>query len=125
VARGWREELDTVLAFHNRNNPIGHIVKHELVTGDVVETLPEYLVRHPETILALAYFDLDLYAPTRASLEMILPHVPRGGIIVFDELNSRDFPGETRAMREVLELRECKLRRFELEPSATYIILGS
>lgn len=95
------------------------------MAGDVVETLPEYLDRHPETIVALAYFDLDLYAPTRASLEMVLPHVPRGGILVFDELNSREFPGETRAFREVLNLRDCTLRRFPLEPSPTYVILGS
>ena len=93
--------------------------------GDVVETLPEYLNRHPETIVALAYFDLDLYAPTRASLEMILPHVPRGGILVFDELNSREFPGETRAVREVLDLTGCTLRRFALAPTPTYVILGS
>lgn len=91
----------------------------------MVKTLPEYLSRHPEMVVALAYFDLDLYAPTRASLEAILPHVPRGGILVFDELNSREFPGETRAVREVLDLRDCTLRRFALEPSPTYIVLGS
>lgn len=125
VVRGWRQHLDGILNFHNRNNPIGHIPKHELVPGDVVETLPEYLNRHPETIVALAYFDLDLYAPTRASLEMILPHIPRGGILVFDELNSREFPGETRAVREVLDLTGCTLRRFALAPTPTYVILGS
>lgn len=125
VVQGWREHLDGILDFHNRNNPIGHIPKHEVVPGDVVETLPVYLDRHPETIVALAYFDLDLYAPTRASLEMILPHVPRGGILVFDELNSREFPGETRAVREVIDLTGCTLRRFSLEPSPTYVILGS
>lgn len=125
VVHGWREHLNAILDFHNQNNPIGHISKHELVAGDVVETLPEYLGRHPETIVALAYFDLDLYEPTRASLEMILPHVPRGGILVFDELNTRHFPGETRAVREVLDLTGCTLRRFSLEPSPTYVILGS
>ena len=125
VAQGWRETLDGILEFHNWNNPISHIPKHELVAGDVVKTLPEYLSRHPEMVVALAYFDLDLYAPTRASLEAILPHVPRGGILVFDELNSREFPGETRAVREVLDLRDCTLRRFALEPSPTYIVLGS
>lgn len=125
VVPGWRDQLDGLLTFHNQNNPIGHILKHELVTGDVTESVPAYLEANPETVVALAYFDLDLYAPTRTSLELILPHMPLGSVLVFDELNSRDFPGETRAVREVLELRASTFRRFPLEPSPTYVILGS
>ncbi len=50
---------------------------------------------NPQTIIALAYFDLALYEPTRKCLEAIRPHLVRGSILAMDELNSRDFPGET------------------------------
>jgi hypothetical protein len=34
---------------------------------------------------ALAYFDLDLYEPTRAVLEQIRPYLTKGSIVAFDE----------------------------------------
>ncbi len=36
-------------------------------------------------IFSLAYFDMDLYMPTIKGLEAIDKHIPKGGLIVFDE----------------------------------------
>jgi hypothetical protein len=38
---------------------MGHIRKNELVAGDATQTIRSYLDENPETIVALAYFDMQ------------------------------------------------------------------
>ncbi len=123
VSKGWETELDEILSFHNQNAPIPHKKKFELVKGDATKTLKTYLEKNPETIIALAYFDFDLYEPTKKCLELILPYMTKGSIIAFDELNCSDYPGETIALREVLTMRDYKLNRDPNSPLTSYIVL--
>jgi hypothetical protein len=123
VTRDWKTELEAILDFHEQNAPIPHKKKFELVQGDANRTLPEYLDRHPETIIALAYFDFDLYAPTKSCLEAILPFLTKGSIVAFDELNCPEFPGETIAVREVLGLDKYAIRRDPNNPLTSYLII--
>lgn len=123
VGSGYEETLGELLTAHEQQAPLSHICKHELVKGDVQQTLERYLTAHPETIVALAYFDLDLYEPTRYCLERVLPLMPRGAIIGFDELNYERFPGETRALKEVLSLRQLRLERLPCNPLTSFAVL--
>lgn len=123
VTANWVEELETILDFHNQNAPIAHKKKHELVRGDATATLPAYLAAHPETIIALAYFDFDLYEPTRDCLKAIRPHLTKGSVLAFDELNMPEFPGETIAVREVLGLDRYALRRDPLSPMTSFMVV--
>lgn len=123
VSPGWKERLEQILAFHEGNAPIPHKRKFELVQGDATKTLPEYLERQPETIVALAYFDFDLYQPTRDCLEMLRPYLTRGSVIAFDELNCPEFPGETLAVREVLGLSRYAIRRNPDNPLTSYLVI--
>jgi hypothetical protein len=93
------------------------------VQGDATITLPAYLKAHPETLVALAYFDFDLYAPTKACLEAILPHLTKGSVLAFDELNCREFPGETIAVREVLGLAKYAIRRDPSNSLVSYLVI--
>jgi hypothetical protein len=111
VTEGYDDYLREVLDCHEQESPIAHIPKYEVVKGDVLETFPRYLEAHPETIVALAYFDLDLYEPTSATLQAIRPYLTRGSVIGFEQLNCPHFPGETRAVREVLGLENLRLER--------------
>ena len=108
--------------YHNNNSPIAHKKKHELVQGDATHELPAYLDRNPQTIIALAYFDFDIYEPTKVCLEAILPYLTRGSIIAFDELNVPEFPGETVALREVLGSSKYAIRRDSSAPLTSYIV---
>lgn len=101
VSADYRRYLEELLLVHEKLNVLGTVRKHELVEGDVVETVPRYLKHHPETVVALAYFDLALYLPTKACLEALKPHLVPGSILVMDEFNYPEAPGETRAFREV------------------------
>ena len=123
VVENWQDELEDILDFHTQNAPIPHKKKHELVKGDATATLPQYLKDHPETIVALAYFDFDLYQPTRDCLEAIIPHLTKGSILAFDELNTPEFPGETIAVREVLGLAHGAIRRDPNNPLTSYVVI--
>lgn len=123
VAENWVEELEGILEFHNQNAPVPQKTKYQLVQGNATLTLPEYLQKQPETIVALAYFDFDLYQPTRDCLEAILPHLTKGSVLAFDELNMPEFPGETLAVREVLGLSRYAIRRDPSNPMNSYIVV--
>ena len=115
--------LEQLLKTHESLAPRSHIQKFELVKGDVVQTLPQYLERRPETIIALAYFDLDLYQPTKTCLELIRHRLAKGSILAFDELNMEAFPGETIAALEVLGLKDHKLIRDPIVPHQSYMVM--
>ena len=123
VADDYELYLDKVLAYHESESPISHLKKYELVKGDASVTLEKYLKQHPETIVALAYFDFDIYEPTKRCLELIKGRLGKGSIIGFDELNFSEFPGETIAFDEVLGIQNYRIVRSPLTPLPSYIII--
>ncbi|HUK25566.1 MAG TPA: hypothetical protein VLV49_13375 [Terriglobales bacterium] len=123
VSPGYERYLEGILDYHEQESPLSHIKKYALVKGDVAVTVPRYLKDHPETIIALAYFDMDLYEPTRKCLGAIRDYLTRGSILAFDELCHPAFPGETAAVREVLGTRHCRIERSPLAPTCAYVIV--
>lgn len=123
VTEGYESYLKSVLAFQEKESPLPHLCKHEIVKGDVTETLPDYLERNPETVVALAYFDLDIYAPTLATLNNIKDRLTRGSVLGFDELNDHATPGETLAVKEALGLGRYPLRRFPYNSRTSYLVI--
>lgn len=123
MPKGYENTLDYILNYHEQESPISHVKKYEIVKGDVSETINSYLSQHPETIIAMAYFDVDLYKPTKDCINAILPHMPKGAVLGFDELNYFGFPGETIALRDTLGIQNMKIQYSPLEPSCSYIVL--
>jgi len=123
VSPNYKETLQQVLSVHESLNPLAHIKKNELCAGDVVEELPKYLTRCPETIVAMAYFDLDLYEPTVKCLEQLRPRMTKGTVLGFDELNDPDSPGETLALMEVFGLNHLRIQRFPFASRVSYVVL--
>lgn len=112
--------LAEVLSIHEAFSPIPQFKKHEIVAGDVRETLPQFLENHPETLIAMAYFDMDIYAPTKEALRLIKKRVQKGTILVFDELCDDSFPGETIAVLEELDVPNLSFRRNPHQPTVAY-----
>jgi hypothetical protein len=123
VTAQYENYLSALMSYHESESPLAHIPKFELVKGDCVVTLERYLEKHPETIVALAYFDVDLYEPTYKCLELLKKYVTRGSVIGFDELNFEAFPGETVAVRESFGLDRYAIRRSPLSPTASYLVV--
>jgi hypothetical protein len=122
VSSGYRELLEEILSLREKESPVSDVKKFELVEGDASVTVEEYLKRHPETIISMAYFDFDIYEPTKKCLEMILPHLTKGAVIAFDELNHSEYPGETVALKEVLGLGNFSIRRTEHSNYQSYLV---
>lgn len=120
VTDGYQQHLEKVMDFHESESPISHIKKYELVCGDACITLPNYLKEHPETTIALAYFDFDIYKSTKECLNAIKPYLVKGAVVGFDEIGLDTMPGETIAVREVLG--NVEFRRMPNNPHTCYII---
>lgn len=125
VTPGYEDHLREVLALQEQESPQAHLAKFEVVKGDVTRTLPAYLERHPETVVALAYFDLDLYEPTRACLSAIRDRLTVGSVLGFDEANDPATPGETLALKEAFGLHRVGLRRFPHNARTSYLVFGA
>jgi hypothetical protein len=103
--------------------PLGHIQKVELVKGDVLKSLPKYIEANQHLIVSLLYLDFDLYEPTKFAIENLLPRMPKGAIIAFDQLNQKFWPGETLALLETIGLNNLKIERFIFQPQISYAVL--
>ena len=123
VTEKYEEYLENILDYHEQESPLSHIKKYEIIKGDASVEVEKYLYDNPETIIALAYFDFDLYQPTKKCLEAIKNHVTKGTVIGFDELNYHEFPGETLALKEVFGLDKYQIRRSPLNPTPSYIVI--
>lgn len=123
LTENYEEYLEQILHYHETESPISQIKKYELVKGDVCETLPEYLEGHPETVIALAFCDLDIYEGTKAALTNIKDRMTKGGIIVLDEINHPDWPGETIALDETFGIKNIKLQHSKYSPTASYFVV--
>lgn len=117
------DDLQEAVRLYDMNRFLGDEPKVELVKGDACETIPQYFREHPETIISLVYLDFDLEAPTRVALEHIVPRMPKGGLVAFDELNDPGWPGETVALLETLDIRNLCIKRFTYDTKICYVVL--
>jgi len=123
VSKNYDEFLTEVLEGHQKESPLSHINKFELRKGDASIQLEKYLKENPQTIIAFAYFDFDIYEPTLKCLELIKPYLVKGSVIGFDELNDPGFPGETIALKEAFGLNKIKLQRNNFSAMQSYFIV--
>ena len=123
VTPGYENYLDRLLQYHENESPVAHIRKHALVKGDASKTIEQYLDENPETIVSLAYFNMDIYEPTKNSLNALKRVLVKGSVIGFDELNCPHFPGETLALRDALGLDKYRLVRFPHNPYPAYLVI--
>ncbi len=105
------DHLQQCVELYDMNRFVGHVPKVELVRGDAAKTIPQYLKENPQLIVSLLYLDFDIYEPTLAALNHFLSRMPKGAVIAFDELNLKDWRGESIAVLESLNLREYRIER--------------
>ncbi len=116
-------ELTELIDLYDRRRILGNQLKVELVRGDACRTIPAYVERNRHLLVALLFLDFDVYAPTKVALEQLLPRMPKGAVLAFDEVNSAHWPGETEAMLEMLDLRRLELKKFPFDPNVAYAVL--
>jgi cephalosporin hydroxylase len=116
-------EIAALAEIHDQNRPVGHIPRVELVKGDACATIRQYVQNNPHLLVAALVLDFDIYEPTLVALKHFVPLMPRGGVIVFDELNCKDWPGETKALTEYMNVNNLRLRRFPFVSTLSYAVI--
>ena len=117
------DELRVCISAMDATRLIQHQEKVQLIKGDALHTIPEFLKENQHVLVSLLYLDFDLYEPTLLALKTFLPRMPKGAIVAFDELNDAKWPGETRALLETFNLNQYKLESFPFEPHISFVTL--
>ena len=106
---------------------LDHVLRHknctesvELIAGDICNTVPEYVARHPELKIALLNLDTDIYEPAVTILENLYPRLQRGGVLILDDYGV--FPGETKAVDTYFAGEDIQIRRFPFADTPCYIV---
>ena len=118
-----REELMELIVQYDSDRFLGHINKVQLFEGDAVKTIPEFLTTNPHLIVSLLFLDFDLYEPTKIAIEQFLPRMPKGALIVFDELDNPIWPGETLALLDSVGIQNLRLERIAWDPYISYAVI--
>ena len=83
------------------------IINYELIKGDVVKTLPNYLNKNKRIKISLLHLDLDVYEPTRFVLDSLYKNISINGIILLDDYNH--IRGATLAVNEFIKENKLKV----------------
>ena len=89
--------------------PFRNVHLHE---GNIFDTLPRHLESEPALRIALLHLDLDVYEPTSFALDRLLPHMVRGGIVMFDDYGMVE--GATRSADETVDRLGVRLEKLSL-----------
>ena len=95
------------------------ITNYELIKGDVLETLPKYLLKNSKLKIALLHLDLDVYEPTRFVLESLYKNISKNGIILLDDYTH--IQGATLAVDEFIKKNRLKILRVSKNGRPYYI----
>lgn len=95
------------------------IDNYELVEGDIAETVPKYVLEHPEFKIALLHIDVDVYKPTEVILKYLFDKVVKGGLVVFDDFGL--IAGETRAIDEYFKNKDFIIEKLPISHTPTFI----
>jgi hypothetical protein len=123
VTDNYFSYLEELLNIHHNECPLSHINKNQIIKGDAPLEFKKYIMDNPQTLVSFAYFDFDIYQPTKDCLEILLPIMTKGGVIAFDEILDKDFPGETIAYKEVFKDYNYKLYKNPFGGIQSYIVI--
>ena len=117
------EELTELNEAFNKDRFLGHINKVELIKGDCTKTIPDFLDKNPHLLIGMLFIDLDLYEPTKFALEHFLPRMHKGSILALDELDNPQWPGETIAVLESMNIKNLKIQSIPGDPYIGFAVL--
>lgn len=81
-------------------------LRHNLSRYDSIKVLPGWIPERFNEVAGhqfrVVHIDVDLYQPTKDSLEFFYPRLVKGGVIVMDDYGFQTCPGATRAAQELV-----------------------
>lgn len=107
------EEINELLTKQGLNKNV------EIVKGDILKTLDEYLTNNPHLKISLLHIDVDLYEPTKHVLEKLYDKVTKGGIIIFDDYGA--FAGTNKAVDDFFK-GNAEIKKLPYSNAISYIV---
>jgi hypothetical protein len=92
----------------------------DLIEGNIITTVPEYLEKNPHLKISLLNLDTDVYEPAVVILKYFWPRIVKGGVLILDDYGT--FPGETNAVDEYFKDKNVKILKFPFTMTPCYII---
>jgi len=93
----------------------------ELIEGNILSTVEEYLKKYPYTRIALLHIDTDVYEPAKKGLELLYERIVPGGLLVLDDYGTIE--GETLAVEEFFEGQNIEIHKMRFSHSKpSYIV---
>ena len=117
------EDINESIKLFDQNRFLNQFNKIEVVKGDFLKTGKKFIKDNPHLVVSLLFLDFDIYSPTKEALKIFLPRMPKGSIIVFDEINHPLWPGETEALLECMDINKKEIKRFSFEVNMSYLIV--
>jgi len=112
--------LEKLINMNDKIRPLSNIPRCELIKGDIVKTVPEFINTRPDLGVAMLIIDVDIYEPTKVALNSFIPLMPKGSIVVLDEVFYRYYCGETVALKEVIDLNKYEIKRLPFDSAVGY-----
>jgi hypothetical protein len=106
------DELEKILVYKG-------ITNYELIKGNICDTVPQYVLNHPELKIVLLHIDVDVYEPSRVILDTLYNRVVSGGLILLDDFGTVD--GETRALDEFCLKEEFVVKKLPISGTPMFI----
>ena len=91
-----------------------------LIKGNVLETLPKFLLKKKKFKISLLHLDMDVYEPTALSLRLLYDKVAKGGIILIDDYSQ--VKGATMATDEFIKEKKIKIKRYKFFSKPCFIV---
>lgn len=133
TAKGKKEDVSFAKNFTKILGPGANYIKlkdnfekngytnFELIKGDVIKTLPNYLKKNSGAKIALLHLDLDVYRPTKFVINNLYKRMSKGGIILVDDY--AEIAGATNAIDEFFEKKNLKIEKMSFYKRPSYIVI--
>ena len=92
---------------------------YKLIKGNVINTIPKFLLNNKNIKISLLHLDLDIYEPTIFALKTLFSKVTKGGIILIDDY--KHIQGATLAVNEFLKKTNLQIRKVSPNGRPYYI----
>jgi len=103
------------------------IKNYQLIEGDVLNTIPQYVNKNKGLKISLLNIDIDFVEPTYCALENLYPLVMPGGIVLLDNYAGESpegiaLHGDTKGVDDYFNDKDIKIRQFPFAGRPCYII---
>ncbi|WP_341279863.1 TylF/MycF/NovP-related O-methyltransferase [Paenibacillus sp. FSL H8-0537] len=103
------------------------IKNYELIAGNVLDTVPDYIQKNGGLKISLLNIDIDFVEPTYCVLEHMYDRVMKGGVILLDNYGGEgtsglSYHGDTRGVDDFFKDKDVTIKQFPFAARPCYIV---